>query len=373
MSQDTKKVFISYAWGGDSEEFVNRLDHAFQEKGITIIRDKRDLGYKGLIKEFMEQIGRGKCVIAVISDKYLKSPNCMFELVQVAKDGEFYNRIFPIVLADAQIYDPVQRLKYIKHWEDKKKELNEAIKEVGAEYLQGVREEIDRYTEIRNTIAELTDILKNMNTLTPDLHSHADFETLFKTIELNLSELDLNDSKSDAQKTSESHDRQVIASSSEIRSEYKVDLTRLENLLKAGQWQEANQETAWLMLSISGKQGQKWLFKEDIENFPRLDFQTIDSLWTKYSKGKFGFSVQKKIWYECGKPRFYSDDWMKLGERLGWRKGNFFKKEWIYGAASFDISAPLGHLPLTLMDLEYPPEQWGAGDLVRTCFLRHDL
>lgn len=188
MSENAREVFISYAWGGDSEEFVNRLDQVLQGKGITIIRDKRDLGYKGLIKEFMERIGRGKCVIAVISDKYLRSPNCMFELVQVSKNGEFYNRIFPIVLTDANIYDPVGRLKYIKHWEDKKKELNEAIKEVGAEFLQEIREDIDHYTEIRNTIAELTGILKNMNTLSPDIHSQSDFDILFKLIECKLSE-----------------------------------------------------------------------------------------------------------------------------------------------------------------------------------------
>lgn len=183
MSEDVREVFISYAWGGDSEGFVNRLDQALDQKGIAIIRDKRDLGYKGLIKEFMERIGQGKCVIAVISDKYLKSPNCMFELVQVSKNGEFYSRIFPIILADANIYDPAKRVKYIKHWEDKKKELDEAIKEVGSEYLQGIREEIDQYTEIRNTIAGLTSILKNMNTLTPDIHNQSDFDSLFKSIE----------------------------------------------------------------------------------------------------------------------------------------------------------------------------------------------
>jgi hypothetical protein len=71
-----KEIFISYAWRGESEEFVNRLDEVFQSQGITIVRDKRDLGYKGLIKEFMQRIGKGKCVIVVISDRYLKSPNC---------------------------------------------------------------------------------------------------------------------------------------------------------------------------------------------------------------------------------------------------------------------------------------------------------
>jgi internalin A len=183
-----KEIFISYAWGGESEQFVNQLDETLQTKGIKIIRDKRDLGYKGLIKAFMERIGRGKCAIAVISDKYLKSPNCMFELVQIAKNGEFYNRIFPIVLADAEIYKPVARLKYIKHWEDEIKELDEGMREVGAANLQGFREEIDQYTEIRNTIAELTNLLKDMNTLTPDIHSDSEFEELLNAIAQRLDE-----------------------------------------------------------------------------------------------------------------------------------------------------------------------------------------
>ncbi|MHC5825153.1 MAG: toll/interleukin-1 receptor domain-containing protein, partial [Nostoc sp.] len=36
-----KEIFISYAWGGESEQFVNQLDQTLQAKGITIIRDKR--------------------------------------------------------------------------------------------------------------------------------------------------------------------------------------------------------------------------------------------------------------------------------------------------------------------------------------------
>ncbi|QMS88045.1 leucine-rich repeat domain-containing protein [Nostoc edaphicum CCNP1411] len=183
-----KEIFISYAWGGESEQFVNKLDGTFQAKGIKIIRDKRDLGYKGLIKVFMERIGRGKCAIVVISDKYLKSPNCMFELVQIAKNGEFYNRIFPIVLSDAQIYNPIARLQYIKHWEDKIKELDEGMRSVSAANLQGFREEIDQYTEIRNTIAELTNLLKDMNTLTPDIHSKSGFEELLNAIAHRLDE-----------------------------------------------------------------------------------------------------------------------------------------------------------------------------------------
>jgi hypothetical protein len=183
-----RQIYLSYAWGGESEELVNRLDAAFQERAVTIVRDKRDLGYKGLIKEFMEQIGRGRCVVTVISDKYLKSPNCMFELVQIAQNGQFYDRIFPIVLPDALIYRPVDRIKYIKHWEDQIKELDEAMRGVSSANLQGFRDEIDQYTQIRHTIAELTGILMNMNTLTSEIHSQSEFEVLFRAIEQKLAE-----------------------------------------------------------------------------------------------------------------------------------------------------------------------------------------
>ena len=78
---DNHQVYISYAWGGESERIVNELDTDLQTRGIMVVRDKRDLGFKGMIRDFMQQIGRGHAVILVISDKYLKSPNCMFELV----------------------------------------------------------------------------------------------------------------------------------------------------------------------------------------------------------------------------------------------------------------------------------------------------
>jgi predicted NACHT family NTPase len=183
-----KEVFISYAWGDNSEVIVNQLDQAFQNKGITLVRDKRDLGFKRRIKEFMQRIERGKCVVVVISEKYLKSENCMYELVQIAKKGEFYDHIFPIVLCDANIYKPIQRIKYIQYWEAQIHELNEAMKTVNAANLQGFRDDIDLYTDICGTIAGLIDILKDMNTLTPEMHTESGFDELFQAVERKLAE-----------------------------------------------------------------------------------------------------------------------------------------------------------------------------------------
>ena len=177
------KIYISYAWGGDSETLVNSLDKAFEASGITIIRDKRDLIYKGRIKQFMEEIGRGKYVIIVISDKYLRSKNCMFELLEIAKHGNLDIRVFPIVLDDANIYEATNRIQYIKHWELKIGELEAAMKEVGSANMQGIREEIDLYTEVRKSIAGLTDFIQDMNTLTPEMHENQHFEALFGALD----------------------------------------------------------------------------------------------------------------------------------------------------------------------------------------------
>ena len=111
--QPTKEVFISYAWGGDSEEITNKVDEALKASKINLVRDKRDLGFKGRIKDFMQQIGKGRAVVVIISDKYLKSENCMFELIQTFQNDEFTDRILPIVLEDARIHKPRERLKYV--------------------------------------------------------------------------------------------------------------------------------------------------------------------------------------------------------------------------------------------------------------------
>jgi formylglycine-generating enzyme required for sulfatase activity len=183
MEEHEQAVFISYAWGGESEETVNQIDQALQQRGLKIIRDKRDLGYKGSISAFMKRIGQGNCVIVVISDKYLRSPNCMFELVEIAEGKQFHDRIFPIVLSNAEIYDPVKRLEYVKHWKLKRGELAQAMKEVDPANLQGIREDMDLYDRIRDKVSGLASILKDMNTLTPDMHRDSDFSEIYAGIE----------------------------------------------------------------------------------------------------------------------------------------------------------------------------------------------
>ena len=142
------EIFLSYAWGGESENIVNDLDNAFQKKGIVLIRDKRDLGFKGMITEFMQRIGKGQAVVVVISDKYLKSPYCMFELFEIYRNLDFKNRIFPIILSDANIIDPIARSVYYDYWRSEMKKLDDKFRESGIGIINVIGDDYKTYKKI---------------------------------------------------------------------------------------------------------------------------------------------------------------------------------------------------------------------------------
>jgi TIR domain len=184
MNNYENAVFVSYAWGGESERAVDELERAFDERGIRIIRDKKDLAYKGSIEAFEQRIGQGQCVVLVISDKYLRSEHCMYELVEVDKNRGLRERIFPIVLADARIYKAKDRLTYIKQWDEQIEQLNQAIKQVNVmTNLAGITADLDRYARIRANFDHLSDLLSDMNALTPEMHAASGFSTLLCLVE----------------------------------------------------------------------------------------------------------------------------------------------------------------------------------------------
>jgi WD40 repeat protein len=150
-------------------------------------------------------------------------------------------------------------------------------------------------------------------------------------------------------------DATLASSSSEpivcdrLSSERGIDYTRLHDLLAAGQWLEADLETTTVMLRVSGREAEGWLRAEDMNNFPCMDLLTIDQLWVKYSKGRFGFSVQKKIWESLGgKQNAEYKIYRSFSKSVGWSDGS---NSWLhYPDLSFNSTAVVGHLPGGLLD-----------------------
>ncbi len=155
-----------------------------------------------------------------------------------------------------------------------------------------------------------------------------------------------------------------------------MDYRKLRDYLAQGKWKEADEETRRVMLAVAKRENEGWLDVEDIDNFPCEDLRTIDQLWVKYSDGKFGFSVQKRIYQGFGGTREYNEEiWEKFGDKVGWRKGEKERVEsrgiweklrntwsdvwsqpvgsWLYYQnITFDKKAPEGHLPAGVGGME---------------------
>ncbi|MEA5578488.1 serine/threonine-protein kinase [Anabaena sp. UHCC 0451] len=122
-----------------------------------------------------------------------------------------------------------------------------------------------------------------------------------------------------------------------LHSAAGVDYKRLENFLKYKKWQKADQETWEVMRQVLSK---VYLSNSDLESFPCEDLQIIDHLWTKYSQGHFGFSVQVEIYESCGR------DYPQFCATVGWdiNKSSSSTPN-LFFSWSINRSVPKGHLP----------------------------
>jgi hypothetical protein len=152
-----------------------------------------------------------------------------------------------------------------------------------------------------------------------------------------------------------------IENDDDLSSERAVDYSKLQELLRTGNWKEADYETYVLMLKLVGRESGDWLRPSDIRDLPSIDLKTIDQLWLKYSGGRFGFSTQKRIWNEVGKNSGNGgyQTLKEFGQRVGWA----IDEEWLsYDKLNFSLKAPSGHLP-----------GWFGGLIITTLFSRLDL
>lgn len=142
-----KTLFLSYCQ--KDSDIANLI-----EGGLTphingkarISRDIRDVEYHESFKKFMQAIETHDFVIMIISDNYLKSRNCMFEVLEVIKNSQFQKKLAFIVLSDddikyyqdqtipsieAKVYSFEGQTIYSLYWSKVEKELQEQIEALG--------------------------------------------------------------------------------------------------------------------------------------------------------------------------------------------------------------------------------------------------
>ena len=123
---------------------------------------------------------------------------------------------------------------------------------------------------------------------------------------------------------------------------------KLQDLLAAGKFKEADQETTRVILEVAAKE-RDTLTPEDIQKFPCSVLRIIDRLWLTYSKERFGFSVQVRLYRDQGGTMdtllTQNMEVMKsFAARIGWFKDNKGQFD-NYDNWDFTLEAPVGCFP----------------------------
>ncbi len=122
---------------------------------------------------------------------------------------------------------------------------------------------------------------------------------------------------------------------------------QLQELLAAGDWRQADRETIQVILSVTKAPDLESISPNDVRQFPCNELHVIDRLWTNYSQGRFGFSVQAQLYQSVGGSleTTIAQDYSvieRFGDRVGWRvNGNWQKCDDL----DYTLNAPIGCHP----------------------------
>jgi hypothetical protein len=114
MSTEKKpKIFISYCW--TDQEVAEKIYDDLTQVGIIVRKDNHELQYKDSVTKYMNSIRDSDYAILLISDSYLKSKNCLYEISQLLKEKDIHDKVLPIILESAKIYNTQDRITYVNY------------------------------------------------------------------------------------------------------------------------------------------------------------------------------------------------------------------------------------------------------------------
>jgi internalin A len=168
--------FVSYAWGDTTPEgkqreaYVDQLCAEANRRDHKILRDKEAIGLGDRISEFMQRLGQGKRVYIILSNKYLQSRNCMFELLEIYRNSrqqpeEFLHRIKVYKLAEVHLHPQKARQTWQDWWDAQVQEDTQTIGgHLRKRKLHRIKNDMDGFINV----SEIADDCLNMLALIAD-------------------------------------------------------------------------------------------------------------------------------------------------------------------------------------------------------------
>ena len=193
ISKTSPVIYFSYAWGDEQEEgesrveIVNDLYDSLIKEGFNIKRDNMNIKYTGLISEFMKQLGKGDLIVVFMSDKYLRSEYCMWELSEIFRNSQsekeqFVERILPIRVQSIALHKPLVLRKYLSHWNDYYTEHQELIRDFPQQIGKPQLEAFEKIRTVKDKFGELVGYFQDMNANSKSLLRQDDFELIKRAI-----------------------------------------------------------------------------------------------------------------------------------------------------------------------------------------------
>lgn len=191
---DKRTIFLSYCHADkDIADLLETRLIPLIQTDFRISRDIRDVSYKESFRRFMQSVRNHDYVIMLISDSYIKSLNCMYEVLETLKDTNYGKKILFIVLGEedrkfyksepeyvaAEVYDTGAQGKYMIYWNKKMEQLYDVAEKVGDPLdAQPQYDEIRKITKIKLELPEFFRYLKDMRGLPFQEHLNTDFKQL---------------------------------------------------------------------------------------------------------------------------------------------------------------------------------------------------
>lgn len=150
-------ISISY----HNENIADEVRAAFNG---TPLYCNQSLDYKESIADYRKKLGKSHCVILVICDNYLKSSECLAELLEVYNNGDFHERIFPVISKDAKVHDPIYHANCIRHLENEINGIEKSLRGLeSAANLKSIYDYLDSHVDWRRDLSNIFSILAEYN------------------------------------------------------------------------------------------------------------------------------------------------------------------------------------------------------------------
>jgi len=140
---DSQKVFLSYRWC--DSEIADKISSCARGTGINIIRDVNKIVFLDAISSFMDTAGESRYFVAVMTESYFYSRNCMYEFCQLGESGQPV-RTIPVMLG--KVVEPGIEDELQNYWRRRRQDLSQAIRGIDKRYTDYLLPELDLLASI---------------------------------------------------------------------------------------------------------------------------------------------------------------------------------------------------------------------------------